>query len=182
MKRIPDDITVDGTTIHVKFGDLNMPMSDEMIKKYNGGHLPKTEIRAKMMVKKLRGKVLEFPNNISFGNRRDKIKTLKGWRDGPEKRDERIARRKRRESGLVKVSIDVELEEDYDDREISLALLQIEGVEKVKSVNERQLVFQLKKEKAMTQKIFEEKIYPEIKKKLTKHVAKFKGHDFGDIR
>lgn len=180
MKRIPDDVTVEGTKIYVKLGGMSMPLSDEMIKKYCG-HLPKTEIRAQAMVDRyLKGKVLEFPDNMSFGGQRGKIKTLKGWRDGPQKRQERIDRRKRRESDLVKISIDVELEEDYDDGKISLALLKIEEVEKVKTVNERSIVFNLKK-KGVTQEIFEEKIYPEIKEKLSSHVKRFKGHDFGDI-
>jgi len=170
MKRIPDDVMVDDTKISVKLGGMSMPLSDEMIKKYCG-HLPKSEIRAQAMANRLKGKVLEFSDNISFGQ-------PSKW----DKKDERIARRKRRESDLVKISLDVELEEDYDDSRISLALLNIEHVEKVKTVNERTIVFQLKKKAVVTQKLFEEKIYPEIKKKLADYVAKFKGHDFGDKR
>lgn len=169
MRTIPNEVNADGLKIMVKLGGLNMPLSDEMVKKYCGS-LPKTEKRAWAMARRLRGKVLEFPNNISFGE-------LSPW----DKRDERIARRIRRESDEVKVSLDVELEEEYDDAKISLALLEIEEVEKVKSVGERGIVFNLKKT-GVTQKRFAEEIYPLIKEKLKDYVKRFKGHDFGDIR
>ena len=102
MEIIPDDISTNGTQIYAKFGSLNWPLDDNMVRRYCG-HLPETDIRAWAMAKKLKGKVLEFQNNISFG-KESKL----------DKRKERIERRKRREAGIVKVTIKFVLEEGYD--------------------------------------------------------------------
>lgn len=168
MRIIPNDINADGLKIYAKLGGLNMPLSEDMIKKYCG-HLPKTEIRARAMANKLRGRVLEFPENIGFGKETQ-------W----DKRQKRVERRKRREANLMKVIIKVEMEEDYDDSKVSLALLNIEEIKKVKSISKTAVTFELER-KGVTQKIFEEKIYPEIKEKLP-YVKDngFQGHDFMD--
>lgn len=167
MRTIPTEIKSDGTKILAKIGGLNMPLSEDIIKKHCG-HKPKTEMEAKVMARRLKNRVLDFPN-ISLG-------TESPW----DKRQKRIERRKRREANLMKVTIKVEMEEDYDDSKVSLALLNIEEIKKVKSISKNAVTFELER-KGVTQKIFEEKIYPEIKEKLP-YVKDngFQGHDFMD--
>ena len=175
MRTIPTELKADGTKIFARLGGLNMPLSEETIKKHCG-HQPKTEMEAKVMARRLKGIWLEFPN-INTPQQR-KIKTLTGWRDNPDKVQERIEKRKRKERGVVKVTLQVKMESDYKDNEVGLALLKIEQIIKVQKISKTSLVFELKRV-GVTQEIFEEKIYPQIKKDIP-YVKEFEGHDFAD--
>lgn len=172
MKARPTEVKADGLKIYARLGNVNMPLSEDMIKEHCG-HLPKTEARAWAMAERLKGKVLEFPDNISFG------KPTK-W----DKRQERIERRKRKERGVVKVTIKFILEDGYDKktviREIGTKLLTLDGLKTnpIKDSSTTSAVLEF--DRRIKQGEFYEKIYPKIIELLEEEVKEFTGVNFAD--
>lgn len=159
MKTIPTEIKAEGTKIYARLGGLNMPLSEEIIKKHCG-HQPKSEMEAKVMAIRLKGKMLDFPN-INPRKQKRKIKTWSGNRDNPEYRKERIERRKRRERNIMKVNVGVKLDSEVVKSELFQKLLEIDGVKRVKKISDSSIELETERKlenKTIGQKEVNEKI------------------------
>lgn len=182
MRTIPEELKADGLKIYAKISNLNMPLSEAMIKKLCG-HLPRSEMEAKIMARRLKGRWLEFPN-INLGQQRRKMKTLTGWRDHPDKRQARIERRERRERGVTKVTIKFILEDGYEKKmiihKIGMKLLTLDGLKTnpIKDSSTTQAILEF--DNKIKQPEFYEKIYPMIIELLDEEVKEFTGVNFAD--
>lgn len=143
MKITPKEVKADGLKLFAEINGMQMPLSDDMMKHYCG-HLPKSEMEAKVMARRLKGKRLDFPN-INMGSETKQ-----------DKREERIARRKRRERNVMKVNLGVKLDDDVKKHELSAKLMEIEGVKKVKKISDSGIELEI--ERKMSQKDINEKI------------------------
>lgn len=150
MRTIPTEIKSDGTKILAKIGGLNMPLSEDVIKKHCG-HKPKTDMEAKVMARRLKGKVLDFPNI--------NLRTESPW----DKRQKRIERRKRRERNVMKVNVGVKLDSEVVKSELFQKLLEIEGVKRVKKISDSSI--ELETERRLENKTFGQK---DINEKIIK--------------
>lgn len=129
---MPTEIKADGMKIIANLNDFSMPLSEDLIKKHCG-HMPKSNAEAWAMARRLRNRVLNFPNiNIGKG-------TI--W----DKRQSRIERRKRREAGVMKINIGVEIDSDIKKHELCEKLLTIEGIKKIKKVSDNSIEVEIDK-------------------------------------